>query len=99
MSRSSRINRNISPVAAADSGCPLRNTQPPLLLCKRPRPAHGRKVICSPVLSISSESPGSSRNSSLNGLGMTTGPPYRWSVLDSWQSFMGETNRGLHHNE
>src|SRR5215471_10227920 len=73
-SRSFRTWRRTFSVAEADNGSPLLKTQTPCFFRSWACPRSGRKVISSPVLSISSESPGSRRNSSRNGFGRTTRP-------------------------
>ena len=73
-SRSSRIFRSISSVAEAAIGWPARNTQTPCSCVSGPLPRTGLRVISSPALSNSRSSPGSRRNSSRSGLGMTIRP-------------------------
>src|ERR1017187_4403337 len=74
LSRPSRIVCNTSSVEDAERGCPARNTQTPCSLVSGAVPRTGRSVICSPVLSISRESPGSRCSFSLRSLGISTRP-------------------------
>ena len=91
--RSSRSRSSISSVEEAERGCPLRNTQTPCSLARGPVPRTGRSVICSPAVSISSESPGSRWSSSRKGLGMTTRP----ALSMTKRVFILVSNRGSTH--
>src|ERR1700761_3496570 len=66
-SRSPRICCSMSSVAEAGRGSPEWNTQTPCSLVSGPVPRTGRKVICSPTLSISRESPASRCSSCRSG--------------------------------